>query len=163
MPATRHLVEDAYRRYRTPIYRYLLRRTGSMDAAEELTQRVFTDAAAALSNNEPDSVLAWLYAVAERRFIDDVRRRRRIEQLRDDAGARRDALEYPLDIACALAETIRSLPPQHRTIVAMKLLQGHSYAEIGRAVGASEEACKMRFSRALRRLRDQLQQRGITP
>jgi RNA polymerase sigma-70 factor (ECF subfamily) len=162
----RNPVEDAYRRYRGQIYRYLLRRTGSTDAAEELTQRVFTDAAAALSDNRPDSVLAWLYAVAERRFIDEARRHRRhIDQLEASANpaAREGTLEYQREIARALNEEIKALPAEQRKIVVMKLLQGRSFAEIAEAMGASVDACKMRFSRAIRRLRDQLEERGITP
>ncbi|MBA3736534.1 MAG: sigma-70 family RNA polymerase sigma factor [Actinobacteria bacterium] len=59
------LAEEAFRRHSAQIYRYLLRRTGNESEAEELTQRVFADAAAALSSSDPpDSLLAWLYAVA---------------------------------------------------------------------------------------------------
>src|SRR4029078_5695446 len=74
-----HPAEDAYRRYRTRIYRYLLGRTGSHHDAEDLTQRVFVDALTALSSADttPESVLHWLYAVAQRRLVDEYRRRGR--------------------------------------------------------------------------------------
>lgn len=160
------LVAEAYRRHSGQIFRYLLRRTGSVEEAEDLTQRVFADAAAALDTKQPDSVLAWLYAVAERRFIDEARRRRR-EGRRVDPAPDREAtgvgLVYQRETARALREEIRDLPSDQRTVVVMKLLQGRSFAEIARAVGASEDACKMRFSRALRRLRDRLGERGVGP
>ena len=67
-----------FREHRQSVYRYLLRKTSDHHEAEELTQRVFVDAAVALSNADfaPDSMLAWLYTVAERRLIDELRRRK---------------------------------------------------------------------------------------
>ena len=60
------LAEQAFRRHHAQIYRYLRRRTGDPDRAEDLAQEVFADAAAALSRGdwEPDSMIAWLYTIA---------------------------------------------------------------------------------------------------
>ena len=62
------------------------RKTGDPDRAEDLAQEVFADATAALSGGDfvPDSMLAWLYTIAQRRFADEARRRRR--SLADPAG-----------------------------------------------------------------------------
>jgi len=66
--------DEAFRLHYGQIYRYLRRQTGSHHEAEELAQRVFADAAAALaSKNPPNSLLAWLYAIAQRRFVDELR------------------------------------------------------------------------------------------
>jgi DNA-directed RNA polymerase specialized sigma24 family protein len=43
----------------------------------------------------------------------------------------------------------------------MKLLEGRSFADIGRKLGASEAACKMRFARALETVRDELSRKGV--
>ena len=64
--------EAAFRRHYGDVYRYLRRRTGDHHEAEELTQRVFADAAASLDGAE--TPLAWLYTVARRRFADQARR-----------------------------------------------------------------------------------------
>jgi len=73
------LAEQAFRQHYGQVYRFLRRKTGSHHEAEELVQRVFADAAAALSKkNPPESLLAWLYAVAERRFVDELRRRGKV-------------------------------------------------------------------------------------
>ena len=52
------LAEQAFRRHHAQIYRYLRRRTGDPDRAEDLAQEVFADAAAALSRGDwaPDSI-----------------------------------------------------------------------------------------------------------
>ena len=60
------LAEHAFRHHHAQIYRYLRRKTGNHDEAEELTQEVFADAAITLSRMDcrPASVLALLYTIA---------------------------------------------------------------------------------------------------
>jgi DNA-directed RNA polymerase specialized sigma24 family protein len=48
-------------------------------------------------------------------------------------------------------------------VVVERLLRGRSFAEIGRSVGATEEACRMRFMRGLQQLRRELERRGVEP
>lgn len=159
-------VEAVFRRHRTQIYRYLLRRTGDHHAAEDLAQDVFVDAAAMLerAQESPRSMLAWLYAVADRRFTDEARRRARagrpleLVEVPDERGH-----EYGRATGRALGAAIRGLPDEQRRIVVMKLLEGRPFAEIAASVGVSEAACKMRFARALRLLRVELAREGLRP
>ena len=68
-------IAAAFRRHYGEIYRFLRRRTESDEAAEDLAQAVFADAAARLRQLEQDDppVLAWLYTVARRRLVDRAR------------------------------------------------------------------------------------------
>jgi RNA polymerase sigma-70 factor (ECF subfamily) len=159
------LTDEAFRRHRGQVYRYLLRRTGHEADAEDLTQKVFTDAAAALqAGSRPDSLLAWLYTVAERRFIDYLRRlkahpeTRLSERFPDPHG-----LEYGGDIATALADALRRLPKAQREVIVMKLFEERSFADIAEKLGLHEGAAKMRFSRGLASLRNDLRARGFEP
>ncbi len=160
------LAEQAFRRHHAQIYRYLRRRTGDPDRAEDLAQEVFADAAAALSRGdwEPDSMIAWLYTIAQRRFADETRRRRHSDAAPvDDVLDELPAPEYTADLAQALREAIARLAPAQRQIVSMKLLRGSSFCEIANAIEVSEPAAKMRFKRALTVLRADLEQQGIAP
>lgn len=163
----RKLVEDAYRKHHDQVYRYLLRRSGSLVDAEELTQTVFADAAAALAHNRPNSILAWLYAVAERRFIDELRRRRRRAEvpLPDEGAADEPGydLGYGPEVARALVLAVEQLPADQRGVVVMRLLEDRPFAEIAATLDVTEAACKMRFSRGLASLRDLLRSRGVEP
>jgi RNA polymerase sigma-70 factor (ECF subfamily) len=165
-PAESDPADAAFRRHHDDVYRYLLRRTGSHLDAEELTQRVYLDAASALRRERPRSILAWLYAVAERRFIDEVRRRSRTQRadMPDIADPRQEAaLTYgPLTVQ-AISRALRRLSDDDRRIVVMHLLEGQPFAAIAAELAISEAAAKMRFSRALRRLRDDLTEEGIEP
>ena len=149
------LVEDAYIRYRSDVYGFLLRRTGSHSDADELTQQVFADATSALLRAcPPRSMRSWLFAVAERRFVDELRRRKRAAE----AAA---ALVPPIDhtemaTPGAVGDAVRALPAGQRRIVVMRIVEDRPLGEIARELGCNEAACKMRLSRALRRLRDDL-------
>src|SRR5919202_2104695 len=75
MQIVNDLSERAFRRHYGDVYRFVRRRTRDHHEAEELAQQVFADAAASLrADGRPP--LAWLYAVAKRRFADEARRRR---------------------------------------------------------------------------------------
>jgi RNA polymerase sigma-70 factor (ECF subfamily) len=148
------VVEDAFVRYSGDVYRFLLRRTRSHSDAEELTQQVFADAASALSHADPPrSMRAWLYTVAERRLVDELRRRRRAVEIVAVLGPERVAHDEASD---ELEEAVDRLPLSQRRIVVMRIVEGRSYREIARELGCNEAACKMRLSRALRRLREDL-------
>lgn len=154
----------AFRQHRDQVFRYLLRKTGNALDAEELTQRVFVDAAAALRHNRPNSLLAWLYAVAERRFIDEVRRRARFDashSLEEIAAAERTDAAHVPEVRRALLQAVAGLPVDQQRVVVLKLFRGYSFAEIAREVGANEAACKMRFSRGISSVRESLSQQGI--
>jgi len=158
--------ETAFRRHGAQIYRYLLRRTGDHHAAEDLVQDVFADAAARLdgANEPPDSTLAWLYAVADRRFVDASRRRARAGRpLELVEVADRRGLDYGRAAGRVLGSAIKGLPNEQQRIVVMKLLEGRGFAEIADLVGISEGACKMRFARSLRLLRVTLSREGLQP
>lgn len=154
--------EDAYRQHRDRIYRFFRRRLGSHHDAEDLTQRVFLDAIAALSDAPvpPDSVLAWLYTVAQRRLVDEIRRRGRTADLPARELSARDA-PYGADVATALTTAIANLPETQRRVVVLRLLRGASFKEISAELNTSEAAVKMRFARGIRAVREHLIQAGL--
>ena len=149
-------VEDAFVRYSGDVYGFLLRRTGNHHDAEELTQQAFADAASALSRGAPPrSMRGWLYAVAERRLIDELRRRKRASEIAHALVPEGDHAP-PEETPDALEEAVRRLPPVQRRLVLMRVVEELPYREIARQLGLNEAACKMRLSRALQQLRDDL-------
>jgi RNA polymerase sigma-70 factor, ECF subfamily len=159
------LAELAFRRHHAQIYRYLRRKTGDADRAEDLAQEVFADAASALARGDwrPASMLAWLYTIAQRRFADEARHRRHssngvpLDDLLDEVPA----ADYGPTLARVLSEAISRLAPNQQQVICMKLLRGSSFRDIASAMEVSEAAAKMRFQRALTCLRADLEQQGI--
>jgi RNA polymerase sigma-70 factor (ECF subfamily) len=157
------VAEGAFRRHYGHVYRYLRRRVDDPEQAADLTQEVFAAAAAALpAGTEEPPALAWLYTVAKRRFADAARRRGIRERF--SAGfPLAGAPEYGPSVATALTEALGRLPSGQRSVVVLRLIRGLSFGEIGLELGLTEDAAKMRFSRALRELRADLTERGIEP
>jgi RNA polymerase sigma factor (sigma-70 family) len=167
-------VAVSLRRHYGNVYRFVRRRTSSREDAEDITQEVFTAAIAALGEARIDAEtppLAWLYTVARRRLIDRLRAPSlpnasvdaealvNAEVLVGDTGERL----YGPAIVGALLDALRSLDEAQRQVVVLKVFEGRSFAEIAAKVGASEDACRMRFSRGLAHLRRQLTRKGVTP
>jgi RNA polymerase sigma-70 factor (ECF subfamily) len=108
-------------------------------------------------------VLALLYTVAQRRLADRARllaRRESLAELEDSRLQLVGESEYGPEVGSAIRAALELLPDQQRRVVVMKLLQGVSFAEIARRVGATEAACKMRFARGLESVRDELRKAG---
>jgi RNA polymerase sigma factor (sigma-70 family) len=159
------VAEGAFRRHYEHVYRYVRRRTGDHDRAEDLTQQVFADAVGGLRDS-PSPALAWLYTVARRRFTDEARRdavARRANDLRVAVEEPPETREYGVNVATALASAIDRLAAGQREVVVLKLLRGATFAEIGARLGISPEAAKMRFTRALEALRSDLEKEGLRP
>ena len=162
------LAAEGLRRHYDLVFRYVRRRTRSRAEAEDLTQEVFADAAAALERIAVLSdrqTLAWLYTVAKRRLADESRRSsRRIQPI--DAPlelAPTPEAEYGPGVASEIASALQELPGPQREVVVMKLLEGRSFAEISRRIGTTEAAAKMRFARGLESVRSSLRRGGIEP
>src|SRR5947208_13361109 len=81
-------VERLFITYHKPLVRYLVRRLGDRDWAEEIAQETFVRA---LRQEQIVSERAWLFAVATNLVRDearkDARRRRHLELLREQARA----------------------------------------------------------------------------
>jgi len=137
------------------IYRFLLRRTRDHHEAEELTQQVFAEAASALSRGGPPrSMRGWLFAVAERRLVDELRRRQRVSKLVELLAAEPPATHG--DARLTLQNAVARLPDRQQQLVVMRIVEGRTYREIAHVLDCNEAACRMRLSRALSRLRDEL-------
>jgi RNA polymerase sigma-70 factor (ECF subfamily) len=159
------LAELAFRRHHAQIHRYLTRKTGDPDRADDLAQEVFLDATVALSAADfaPTSLPALLHTIAKRRFVDDARRRRHSVDgsLADGWLNELPALECDRDDRRAIVDAIALLEHTERRIVTMRLLRGCSFREIARTFEVSEAAAKMRLQRALAVLRRNLEEQGV--
>lgn len=160
MSAQSGLLADGY----SKVLRFVRRRVGSFDDAEDLTQAVFANAAARLDGSESEApTLAWLYTVAKRRIADEARRRDRsrtvpLELVAEPAAAE---VSYGQEVAKTLSASLATMPEGQRRVVVGRLLQGRSFSDLGRELGTSEEACRMRFMRGLQHLREEFTKEGL--
>ena len=153
---------DRYRK----LMRFVRRRVGSVEDAEDVTQAVFANAAARLGDREAESpTLAWLYTVAKRRIIDEARRREhsRTTSLELVADPQAPEARYGAEVARALDVALRTMPEGQRRVVLGRLIQARSFADLGLELGTTEAACRMRFMRGLQHLREEFRKEGLEP
>jgi RNA polymerase sigma-70 factor (ECF subfamily) len=154
-----------YRQYVRPVYRYHYSRVGDAADAEDLTSRTFLAALEALPRyRHRGRFAAWLFAIAYRKAMDHFRSRR--EQSSFDSRAipddgpdlighviRTQALE-------GLARRIDALPDEQQELLRLRYVADLSFAEIGEALGKSEEAAKKSLYRLLGALQERMEADG---
>jgi RNA polymerase sigma factor (sigma-70 family) len=158
-------VDGAYRELRSTVVRGLAVRMGSSDLAEDLAQDVFVDLLLAARCRPPSNTRAWLARVAQRHAADTIVStvRERAARVRLEASDRSlpDPDRGDPDARLALQACIARLTEPQRRIVALRLLEGLSFARCGLRLGMSEDAARMRFGRALDALRRELGRAGV--
>ena len=114
-----------------------------------------------LKGEETRSVMAWLARIAEHEIRDcaDFHQRQRRDAARDVAidddaplpALTRSALSKVIldEQAQRLEEALDSLPPAHRDVILLRKFEELSFADIGRRMGKSEDACRMLLARAM--------------
>ena len=130
--------------------------------ASELTAETFARAALSLRRFRDEaggSALPWLYGIA-RNLLRDYYERSRVETRArerlgmplqhydlgiEEAGARIDAER----VAPALHAALGTLPEAQRRAVELRVLDELPYAEVGRSLGCSPLAARIKVSRAL--------------
>jgi RNA polymerase sigma-70 factor, ECF subfamily len=161
-----------YERYVDRIYAYVLYRTGSPPDAEDLTQRVFSQALAAVDDFDPraGSAGGWLFTIAHNLLANYHRSRSRRPSAPLEAAA--DAVDPAIPIlegieaqedARAVRRAMEHLSPERQHLLLLKYVVGLPNAEIGRVLGKSEGAIKSLLWRTLAALRRELEAGHASP
>lgn len=147
-----------YRRYVTPIYRYVYSRVGHAAEAEDLTSQVFAEALEGLPGyREQGHFSAWLFSIARRRVADHHRRRRTtlpLDEVTAGPAGQLDPLAQVVEgeALSRLGALVSELGEGEQELLRLRFAGDLTYAEIGAIVGRSEAAIKMAVHRLLRRL-----------
>ena len=150
--------EDAFEviaeRYRDRLVGYashMLRARGYA-AAEDVVQDVLLRAYRALrADSRPMALRAWLYRIAHNRCLDELRGERPAVELFEEAvGTSEDAASAAgrRERLRELVVDIQGLPPQQRSALVIRELDGLSYAELAEALDTTVPAVKSLLVRA---------------
>ncbi len=146
-----------YRRYVTPVYRYLCSRTGNDTDAQDLTAQVFLEALEHLPRyRERGTFAAWLFTIARRRAVDHYRRAPSL--FLDDVGdlpERNDPIADTIERETLeqLSALVAQLDDGQRELLRLRFAGDLTFKQIGVVQGRSEAAVKMALHRVLDRLR----------
>lgn len=146
------------------VYNLALRLTGRRESAEDVTQEVFLKVYRAADRIETDrSPRPWLTTITYNAVRDAARRTSvRPEDATDpavlgdrEAGGRTPEEEFRRGEATELVErALLALDEHHRAVVILHEYCGVSHADIATMMGASHDAVRKRYSRALAQMRE---------
>jgi RNA polymerase sigma-70 factor (ECF subfamily) len=149
-------VDRLFRTYHAPLVRYLTRRLGDRDWAEEVAQETFVRA---LRQTSIENERAWLFAVATNLVRDearkDMRRRKHLallaEEHRDDVIEPEETTLERAQEAAMARKAVDGLAERDRLALLMRE-EGLDYNEIAEALELSPGSVGTTLSRARRRL-----------
>jgi RNA polymerase sigma factor (sigma-70 family) len=168
--AAAHRDPQAYRefydRYAAWVRSWFSRQTGSETAALDLTAETFAQAwhaARRFRDLADGSGAPWLFGIA-RNLLRQYHKHNRIESAaRERLGmpaAWADCEDYEAvderleagSLAPALRHAVRALPREQRRALELRIVRQWDYEEVAGALGCSQNAARLRVSRALRSL-----------
>jgi RNA polymerase sigma-70 factor (ECF subfamily) len=158
-------LEALYDEHASALFRFLVRLMGDEAAVKDILQEIFIRLA-----REPQLLRgvhaprSFLFRIAHRLAIDQARRdeahdrhaRRADEEIEIQGGA-----AAPTDFDSAwrrdqLADALATIPAEQRAVVALKIWEGLTFAEIAEALEISPDTAASRYRYALNKLRDAL-------
>ena len=164
----RDALAELWRAHHPAVLRYL--RTRAVSSAEDVASTVWLDVGSAISRftGDGDDFRRWLFTIAHRRSVDELRRtvRRRANgqapgsdgdvhdrRHRDDLTASsEDSYEDGASLDRAI-ELVRRLPPEMAEAVMLRIVNDLTYNDVAKILGTSEGNVRVLVHRGLRSLR----------
>ncbi len=159
---TRALLETAYEDYAHDLYRYAVMILADPGKAEDVIQQVFmkTLKAAPQLRRLPSLYIYLRTAVRNECFNLLSRQKRPLESIQNPSS--RPLLEKvdkgipEIEDNGKIEETIRSLPPDQREVIHLKIYEGKTLQEIARLLDMNPNTIASRYRYALDKLREKL-------
>ena len=167
MSKSQQSFDHLYDRHIEAIFRYVLRRVANVAEAEDLTAQTFYKALRGFwrFRLSGGNASAWLYRIATNEINSHYRNRRTspgvdpatVTAERNDAEKELAVNRMYLD----LHRVLRRLDPDDQALIVLRYFEQKTYEEIAPILRRRPGTLAMRANRALKKLKNELHQRGI--
>jgi RNA polymerase sigma-70 factor (ECF subfamily) len=154
-----------YLKYLDGIYRYMYFRVNyHVEEAEDLTEQVFFKAWQSLEKFviNKGTFKAWLYRIAHNYLADYHRSRSKHQsvELKEQVADQPDLVGeiWRREQSRSLLAAMGQLSEEQQQVVSLRFVEGMTHGEIGQVLGKKEEAVRAMQYRALKRLREELEE-----
>ena len=161
--------DGLFARLAPPVHGFFLRCFGSRAVADDLLQLTFLKFHRSRADYNPElPVKPWLFAIASRVRLDELRKRYRVGdqateeelvRLADEREATTPNAEQDLargDVQKAVLAALERLPESQRVVIQLHRFEGMKFAEIAEMLGTTATAVKLRAFRGYEQLRAEL-------
>lgn len=173
----REAFAELVRRYKTPIYNFIIRQLRHPSVSEDLTQDVFLRVVQNAADFKHEARFStWLYTIARNLCIDQIRKQshRRHPSLDQPRGGDEDgrplvesiADKHPRgsvertaassEVAVRIVAAVEALPDEQREVFLLRQHANLPFKDIAQITGVGENTVKSRMRYALDRLQDAL-------
>jgi RNA polymerase sigma-70 factor, ECF subfamily len=157
--AARAFVDALFNKHHNEIFAYLVRMLRDPELAADLTQDAFVKAYKNYDTLEKDeNARAWLYQIAHRVALDELRRRKIIRMIPwsgEARGAAPSAERIAMDLRLSgpLERALAAIPERQRAALLLAELHDLTGLELAAAMGVSHVAARAILTRARESLR----------
>jgi RNA polymerase sigma factor (sigma-70 family) len=148
------------------VHSVALRSTGSLHAAQEISQAVFIILARKANNWPQHAVLSgWLYQttrLTSANFLrGEIRRQKREQEAYMQSTLNESEPEAWRQIAPLLDDALDKLGDRDRNAIILRFFENKNLRDVGAGLGVNEDAAKMRVTRAVEKLRKLFVKHGV--
>lgn len=158
----RRAFDTVVRKYQRPLYYLALRYLKNEADAADVSQRTFVRVFKSVGRFRGESSFrTWIYRIAINLSLNHIRdnKRERASEI-DDAALTTEAVGVTgivgRERAARLRAAIEQLPPKQRMVLELRIYDELPFREVGALAGCTENAAKVNFHHAMRRLRSML-------
>src|SRR6476469_4969340 len=155
-------IEELFAKHNGEIYAYLFRMMRDSELAADMTQDAFVKAYKNYDTLEkPENARAWLYQIAHRVALDEIRRRKIVRFLPwtgESRGSAPSAEHLVMDARLSgdMQRALERIPERQRAALLLAELHDLSGIELADALGVSHVAARALLTRARESLRQAL-------
>ena len=159
-PFTENDFKNCFKNYQKQIYRFLYYKTSNIEVSEDLTQNTFVALWENRHKVRQDTVLSYLYKIAENLFLNEnkhLKIKENFHFLYLPPDINLESPEFVLEekeFQEKLNLLLSTIPEKSRTVFLMNRIDRMSYEEISRALDISTKAVEKRMSVALQILKN---------